>query len=79
VVASDGLWNTMGTNEVGEWLVEQWQGGRGPPLKELASRLARLCCTSPSTAFDNVTLLLVQLNVPAEEGAEGVYKEGVVA
>ncbi len=68
----------MGSQEVGEWLVERWQGGRGASLRELASQLARLCCTSPSTAYDNVTVALVQLNAPEGE-PEGVYGEGVVS
>lgn len=68
VLASDGLWNTMDSQQVADWLMAAWDGGRGASLHELASALARICVTSPSTSYDNTSVMLVQLNVP--EGPE---------
>jgi serine/threonine protein phosphatase PrpC len=68
VLASDGLWNTMDSQQVADWLVAAWDGGRVASLQELASALTRICVTSPSTSYDNTSVMLVQLNVP--EGPE---------
>ncbi len=75
MIASDGLWNTMDSQQVAEWLVAAWDGGRGPALQELASTLARMCVTSPATSYDNSSVLLVQLNVPevADAADEDLY------
>ncbi|GIL47307.1 hypothetical protein Vafri_4158, partial [Volvox africanus] len=60
LLASDGLWNVMDTETVHEFVMERLEAGM--EANTICSQLCVEACVSERTAYDNVTVLLVQVH-----------------
>ncbi|KAG2445784.1 hypothetical protein HXX76_000388 [Chlamydomonas incerta] len=72
LLASDGLWNVMDTQQVHEFVVERLEAGL--PADVICAQLCVESCVSEKTAYDNVTALMVLLH-----GVEPVTATGADA
>ncbi|GLI58837.1 hypothetical protein VaNZ11_000602 [Volvox africanus] len=60
LLASDGLWNVLDTEAVHEFVMERLEAGL--EANTICSQLCVEACVSERTAYDNVTVLLVQVH-----------------
>ncbi|GLC68481.1 Putative beta-Fructufuranosidase [Pleodorina starrii] len=66
LLASDGLWNVLDTQMVHEFVLERLEAGVA--AESICAQLCVEACVSERTAYDNVTVLLVQMHGVAPAG-----------